>query len=219
MGFLAIPFFYSGLVHSILQVLQRATFRRMQARVPGARCSNSLLHLTHRNATLKCRSPRTTKWSRYSCPSVWMIRSTKAQVLANNRRSIEREVQRPPASRLDGQKHEKKRVPQALCCDDLLRHEVALPQCGRVNLDELVPRAVPALRPRVVAVLLEDVLDRIPRDGEDASVTLGYSLSRASESTCESAHRSADVQPCLGGASSSCCPPESSGATCQDERS
>jgi hypothetical protein len=36
-----------------------------------------------------------------------------------------------------------------------------------VDLDELIPRAMSALRPGIVAVLLKDVLDRVPRDGAD----------------------------------------------------
>jgi hypothetical protein len=71
---------------------------------------------------------------------------------------------------LDVEKNQQERVPQPLGRYDSLRHEVALPKRSGVNLNELVPRAVPALGARVVAVLLEDVLDGIPGNGADVEL-------------------------------------------------
>ena len=67
------------------------------------------------------------------------------------------------ATRIDVYEHKQEEVAESLDRQHLLRIEVALPERGRVNLQELVPRAGPALRSRLKPVLLQDVLDRVPR--------------------------------------------------------
>lgn len=50
---------------------------------------------------------------------------------------------------------------------DILGEDIALPQGGRMDLQELVPRPPALFRPRIEAVLLENVLDRLPGNPVD----------------------------------------------------
>ena len=74
------------------------------------------------------------------------------------------------SSAADVQENEHKQVSKPFGREDLLRKEAALPERGGVNLQELIPSPGPAPRPRVKTMLLQDVLDRVPRDGFDTEL-------------------------------------------------
>lgn len=71
------------------------------------------------------------------------------------------------APRFHVQEHQYEQIADSLRREHALGEEVALPECGCMNLQEFVPGAEPALRAWIVAVRLQDVFHCVPGHGSN----------------------------------------------------
>ena len=71
------------------------------------------------------------------------------------------------AAGADMQKDDDKQIAKAFGCQHSFAEEIALPERGGMDLQELIPGSHAALRPRIEAMCLQDVFDRVARDASE----------------------------------------------------